>query len=134
MGISSVLSLYSLVKLAGWPKRAHIARGSQWVSKAIADWSLSLFLFHFRFLFLLLFLSIYLELSLSSSLYKIFWAGFNSRGSVLHLSSRFDVFHCEQDSSTTSTVSVRRRFSTKPRKTVRAVIRSKLHKLIVLEL
>ena len=33
---------FSLFKLAGWPKRAIIARGSQWVPKDIAAISLSL--------------------------------------------------------------------------------------------
>ena len=34
--------LFALFKLAGWPKRAIIARGSQWVPKDIVAISLSL--------------------------------------------------------------------------------------------
>ena len=33
---NSYFSLFDLFKLAGWPKPAHIARRSQWVSKDIA--------------------------------------------------------------------------------------------------
>ena len=34
--------LYALFKLAGWPRRPPIARGSQWVPKDLAALSLSL--------------------------------------------------------------------------------------------